>query len=109
MQNNISEIEKRFKMTDKRMHQMEKDIDFLERVLSRYVKAVANIKEIEEFYFGDSYMDDLAIMKKEKLDNYWSASQDGIWDLGIEFRSVRIKLLKMLTDNIFEETLIIQK
>lgn len=109
MQDNILEIEKKFKMTDKRMHQMEKDIDFLERVLSGYAKAVKNIKEIEEFYFGDSYMDDLAIMEREKLDKYWSASQDGIWNLGIEFRSVRIKLLKMLTDNIFEETLIIQK
>jgi len=109
MQDNILEIEKKFKMTDEKMHQMKKDIDFLESFLSKYANAIKNIKEVEEFYYSDSYMNDLAIMEKEKPDKYWSASQDGIWNMGIEFRSVRIKLLKMITDNIYEETLKIQE
>lgn len=109
MRDNILEIEKKFKMTDEKMHQMKKDIDFFECFLSKYANAVTNIKEIEEFYYSDSYRDDLATLEKEKLDKYWSTGQDGIWNLGIEFRSVRIKLLKMLTDNIYEETLKIEK
>ncbi|HRO84260.1 MAG TPA: DUF4298 domain-containing protein [Niabella sp.] len=109
MQDNILEIEKKFKMIDEKMHQMKKDIDFLERFLFKYAYAITNLKEIEEFYYSDSYMNDLAIMEKGILDKYWSASQDGIWNMGIEFRSVRIKLLKMITDHIYEETLKIQK
>ncbi len=109
MRDTILEIENKFKMTDKKMHQMKEDIDFLESILSKYANAVTNIKEIEEFYYSNSYVDDLATMEKEKFDQYWSTSEDGIWNLGIEFRSVRIKLLKMLPDNIYEDTLKIQK
>lgn len=109
MHKNILEIEKEFKLIDEKMHQMKKDIDFFERFLSKYANAITNIKEIEEFYYSDSYMDDVEIMEKEKPDKYWATSQDGIWNLGIEFRSVRIKLLKIITDNIYEETLKMQK
>ena len=51
----------------------------------------------------------LAKLEKENLDNYWSASEDGIWNMTLDFRSTRIKMLKMLTDNIYDDTLIFEK
>ncbi len=109
MQDNIAEIQEKFKKTDERMHQMQNDIEFFESFLSRYAEAVKNIAEVEEFYFSDSYMQEMEILRNDNLDQYWSTSEDGIWNLGIEYRSVRIKLLKMLTDSIYNETLRIDK
>lgn len=109
MDGNLREIEEKFKEADKKMHQMQEDLDFFEEFLSRYPEAVKNINEIEDFYFNPSYLEDLKTLEKENKDQYWSTSEDGIWNLGIDFRSIRVKLLKMLADNIYDDTLKIEK
>lgn len=109
MQNQLSEIQERFKKADERMRQLEEDIAFLESVLTKYAAAVENKKEIDAFYYSDSYLKDLEVLDKNELANYGSASEDGIWNLGIEFQSVRIKLLKILTDDLYADTLRIEK
>lgn len=109
MKDNIQEIQKRFAEADKRMHQLEQDIEFFEQFLSRYPSAIENINKLEAFYSNQSYLSDKAALEKEKQDNYWSASEDGIWNMTIDFRSTRAKMLKMITDNIVDDTLIIEK
>ena len=109
MQENIQDIQKRFKEADERMHQLEQDIEFFETFLSRYADAIENVRQLEGFYHNTSYLADLAALEKEKLDNYWSASEDGIWNMTIDFRSTRVKILKLIADNIFDDTLKIEK
>lgn len=109
MKDNIQEIQKRFAEADERMHQLEQDIEFFEQFLSRYPSAIENINKLEAFYSNQSYLSDKAALEKEKQDNYWSASEDGIWNMTIDFRSTRAKMLKMITDNIVDDTLIIEK
>lgn len=109
MKDNIQEIQKRFAEADKRMHQLEQDIEFFEQFISKYPSAIENINKLEAFYTDQSYLSDKAALEKEKQDNYWSASEDGIWNMTIDFRSTRAKMLKMITDNIVDDTLIIEK
>lgn len=109
MEMSQSEMEERFKKADERMFQLEKDIAFFESFMTRYASAVENKKEIDAFYYQDSYLKELAELEKNDSANYWSASEDGIWNLGIDFHSVRMKMLKMLTDDLYQDTLIIEK
>lgn len=109
MQENIPNIQKKFKEADERMHQLEQDIEFFETFLSRYTDAIENVRHLEGFYHNHSYLTNLAALEKEKLDNYWSASEDGIWNMTIDFRSTRVKMLKLIADNIFDDTLKIEK
>ena len=109
MQDNIQEIRKRFKEADERMHQLEQDLEFFESFLSRYAGAIENVRRLEDFYHNLSYMADLTELEKENQADYWSASEDGIWNMTIDFRSTRAKMLKLITDDIFDDTLIIER
>lgn len=108
MSNQASEIQKKFKVTDEKMHQLEKDLKILEEFLTKYPSIIENLQEIEDYYFSEEYRKDLAELEKEKSDHYWSASEDGIWNLGIEFRSLRIQILKQLMDHLYKDTLKIE-
>lgn len=104
MPNNLSDIEKKFAETDERMHQLEADLKELEQFLKRYPKMIKNLNEIEGFYYSDEYRTAMAELTQEQLDKYWSTGEDGIWNLGIEYRSIRIKILKMLMDDLYSFT-----
>lgn len=108
MPNNLSDIEKKFAETDERMHQLEADLKELERFFKRYPSIVKNLKEVENFYYSDTYRANMDKLTKEQLDKYWSTGEDGIWNLGIEYRSIRIKILKMLIDDLHDSTLKIE-
>lgn len=108
MSNQVSEIQRKFKVTDDKMHQLEKDLKILEEFLTKYPSIIENLQEIEDYYFSEEYRKDLTELEKEKSDHYWAASEDSIWNLGIEFRSLRIRILKQLMDHLYDDTLKIE-
>lgn len=108
MPNNLSDIEKKFAETDEKMHQLEADLKELEHFLKKFPSILKNLNEIEDFYYSDEYRTAMSELSQEQLDKYWSTGEDGIWNLGIEYRSIRIKILKMLMDDLYDSTLKIE-
>lgn len=107
MQNNknIKTIEKQFKAIDDKMFQVEKDFEAMKILLNKLDTITEDIRTIEDFYHHEDYQQNMALLEENNKNNYWSGSQDGIWNLGIEYRSLRVQLLKKLMDNVYEDTL----
>lgn len=100
----LEKIKSEFAAADLKMLQAEKDLDKLNEFMSNYESMIQNIHELTDFYFNQNWREKVELLEKENMANYGSTSQDGIWNLHVEFQAEKIRLLKLISDDIYRDT-----
>lgn len=93
-----------FAAADVRMLQAEEDLDKLNEFMENYESMMENLHQLSEFYFKGNWNEKREMLEEANMANFGSASQDGIWNLVAEFQGEKIRLLKLLTDDIYKDT-----
>ncbi len=96
----IEEIKANFKKTDEILFQTEKEFKAIEQISQRLKEFSEKMEILEKFYFDDDWQKDRELLKKHNQDNFYSASEDGIWNLSVAYREERIKIIKQLVQEL---------
>lgn len=99
----LENIKKEFAEADKRMIQAEKDLKTLEAFREEYKRIMKNMNELSNFYFRRDWLEKRTKLEEADMAEYGAASEDGIWNLHAEFHSQRILMLKLISDDIYNE------
>lgn len=95
-------IKEEFEAADVRMKQAEKDLETLQKFIDDYPRMMENIDRLTDFYFNRNWLEKKNILEEAKMAEYGSASEDGIWNLHLEFQTEKIRLLKLLADDFYK-------
>ncbi len=96
----IEQIKENFKEIDKVLFQAEKDFKEIEKISQTLEEFSEKIKILEEFYFNEDWLKGREELRKQNQDNFYSASEDGIWNLSVAYREERIKIIKQLVQEL---------
>lgn len=100
----LEKIKAEFAAADQKMMQAEEDLDKLYEFMENYGAMIENLHQLSEFYFKGNWNEKREMLEEVGIANFGSASQDGIWNLVTEFQGEKIRLLKILTDDIYRDT-----
>lgn len=100
----LEKYKKEFAAADLKMLQAEEDLDKLNEFMENYEAMMENLHQLAEFYFKGNWVEKREMLEEAGMANYGSASEDGIWNLVVEFQGEKIRLLKLLTDDIYRDT-----
>lgn len=99
----LMRIKEEFAAADRRMLQAEKDLDKLQDFIESFEAMSDNPRRLADFYYNQNWVEKREALEKAGIANYGSASEDGIWNLNIEFQAEKISLLKTITDDIYKD------
>lgn len=100
----LEQIKKEFAEADKRMEQAEKDLKALESFREEYKRIMENMRELTDLYFHRNWLEKKYFLEEAGQAEYGAASEDGIWNLHAEFHSQKINMLKLVSDDIYNDT-----
>lgn len=82
----LETIQEEFACADKRMLQLEKDIQKVKQFIAAYSKLNKNLQALEKLYFKEDWLKKCERLEESGKANFAAASQDGIWNLYTEIR-----------------------
>ncbi|PIE77356.1 MAG: hypothetical protein CSA15_13385, partial [Candidatus Delongbacteria bacterium] len=80
-----------FKEIDEILLESEQEFKEIEEISQRLKDYSQKIQILEKFYFNKNWQKDRDELIKQKQDDFYSTSEDGIWNLLVAYREERIK------------------
>lgn len=100
MKRNIENVTARLARADRKVKKAEEAFDELKRVQKKLKSIYKNLEDLEDYY-GNEWMEDVNFYIKNKIEkNYYSASQDAIWNVTQDHYEMKIKLLKIISKSL---------
>lgn len=91
-----------FTEMDKRLSTAHSDLSEIKSFIKRLSEIQENMQVLEDFSRTDEWMEGYNELHKLFPDEVFeSAGEDGIWDASQEFHFLKIKLMKILSDDLY--------
>ncbi len=100
----LLKISQEFAAADQKMLQAERDLEKLQMFMEEFQQMSENLNQLADFYYNQNWLEKKEALEKAGMASFGSASQDGIWNLHVEFRAEKVNLLKQITDDIHKDT-----
>lgn len=95
------ELVQAFTLADKKLETAQRDLDYLKTFIARFPEIIDNFSRIEEFYHSEIWMQGHESLSRLSADRHFaSAGEDSIWDASQQFYFYKLKLLKLLSDDL---------
>ncbi len=96
----IEELKAKCKEIDKILFEVEKEFQEIEQISQRLKEFSEKMEVLEKFYFDGNWQKDREELAKQKQDNFYCLSEDGIWNLSVAYREERMKIIKQLVQEL---------
>lgn len=98
---NLALLEELFAETDQQVLDAQKSIKYVEGFVDNFQKIRELIESLEEFYFSGDWQEGRDKLEEAGLEHdFLSTGQDEIWNVHVAFHSLKLKLLKEVTESL---------
>ncbi len=96
----IPELTAECKKIDKILFEVEEEFKEIENISQKLKDFSEKMKVLETFYFDGDWIKDKERLEKEKQDNFYCMSEDGIWNMSVAYQQEQINIIKQLVQEL---------